>query len=159
MLGQRGPAGQFPARRAQRPLLAGGARPARRYLRDPRVRRGRAGLAVSEYLRLRRQQTAPGPAAGVRGAPLARALAKTLAVLATGLAAYLSVNAVTHPATMALRATHWASWPAEGTLRAAALLACAGSAAVLRWLLAPARPAVPPGGSGATARQPPGRPT
>jgi hypothetical protein len=98
-------------------------------------------LTASEYLRLRRRAAPPAP----RPAPpagsvalLAQAVAQTVAVLATGLVTYLSVNAVTHPATLDLQATHLAPWPAEGTLRVIALLLCACSAAVLRYLRAAA---------------------
>jgi hypothetical protein len=48
---------------------------------------------------------------------LAVAMAKTIAVLATAVVVYLSVNAVTHPATLALHLTHLAPWPAEGKVR------------------------------------------
>ena len=58
---------------------------------------------------------------------------------AAGLVVYLSVNAVTHPATLRLQATHLLSWPAEGTLRVVALLLAAVYVAVLRYLW-PARP-------------------
>lgn len=100
-------------------------------------------LATSEYLRLGRRQNA---AAGNKLAPsggqaklLAVAMSETVAVLATGLTIYLSVNAVTHPATLNVEATHLAAWPTEGTLRVTALLMCAFSITVLRYLLA-ARP-------------------
>jgi hypothetical protein len=96
-------------------------------------------LTASEYLRLRRRSAAPAPPSGRpvgSAALLAQAVARTVAVLATGLVAYLSVNAVTHPATLELHATHLAPWPAEGTLRVIALLLCACSAAALRYLRA-----------------------
>jgi hypothetical protein len=63
------------------------------------------------------------------------ATSETVAILATGLTIYLSVNAVTHPATLGIRATHLAGWPTEGTLRVSALLFCACSVMVLRYLL------------------------
>jgi hypothetical protein len=97
-------------------------------------------LAASEYLRLRRRQDAsvtPGPDwAGATMRPLALAISETVALLATGLAGYLSVNAVTHPWTLGIHATHLAAWPTEGTLRVAALLLCVGSVTVLRYLWA-----------------------
>jgi hypothetical protein len=110
-------------------------------------------LAASEYLRLRRRRDAPaqpGPAqaglalAGGPAKPLALAVSETVALLATGLAGYLSVNAVTHPWSLAIHATHLAPWPTEGTLRVAALLLCVGSVTVLRYLWAgpDTRPAV-----------------
>jgi hypothetical protein len=67
---------------------------------------------------------------------LAVAIARTVAVLATGTVIYLSVSAVTHPATLALHLTHLAPGPAEGTVRAIALLLCACAAATLRFLRA-----------------------
>jgi hypothetical protein len=99
-----------------------------------------AGFAASEYLRLlRRRDTAatpgPGPATGAAEL-LLRAISETVALLATALVVYLSVNAVTHPATLGIHATHVAAWPTEGTLRVAALLLCTCSAAALRYLAA-----------------------
>ena len=101
-------------------------------------------LLSSEYLRLRRRRRG-GPAAPAGAAPprtasgaalLAMAAAETVAILATGLFGYLSVNAVTHPATLQIQATHLLSWPAEGTLRVAALLLCVVSFGSLRYLRA-----------------------
>ncbi len=101
---------------------------------------GAAGLAVSEYLRLeRRRGTRVLPASGRRRPATelaAQAVAQTVAVMSAGLIAYLSANQVTHPATLSLQATHFARWPTEGTLRALALVACAISAALLRWVRA-----------------------
>jgi hypothetical protein len=98
------------------------------------------GFTASEYLRLlRRRDTAvkPGPGLTARTTELlALAILETVALLATGLVVYLSVNAVTHPATLGIHATHLATWPTEGTLRVAALLLCASSAAALRYLVA-----------------------
>jgi hypothetical protein len=65
---------------------------------------------------------------------LAMAAAETVAVLATGLFGYLSVNAVTHPATQQIQATHLLSWPTEGTLRVVALLLCIVSFGMVRYL-------------------------
>jgi hypothetical protein len=94
-------------------------------------------LAMSEYLRLRRRRSAPA-AASPRSldspAPFAVAIAETVAVLATGLVAYLSTNAITHPKTLMRSATHLAPWPTEGTLRVVALLGCVCSIAALRYL-------------------------
>ena len=106
-------------------------------------------LASSEYLRLRRRREAvPGPPAGP-AATLVLAAAETVAVLATGLFAYLSFNAITHPGSLVLHITHLLPWPAEGTVRVEALVLCACSAALWRylrarysWVPAPAR-AVP----------------
>jgi hypothetical protein len=115
-------------------------------------------LLSSEYLRLRRRRSAastgavppvpsagavpPVPSAGaVPPVPsaggavlLAMAAAETVAVLATGLFGYLSVNAVTHPATLQIQATHLLSWPTEGTLRVVALLLCIVSFGMVRYL-------------------------
>jgi hypothetical protein len=114
-------------------------------------------LLTSEYLRLRRRRSAASPgavpqaasagavpqAASAGAAPptapggavlLAMAAAETVAVLATGLFGYLSVNTVTHPATQQLQATHLLSWPTEGTLRVVALLLCIVSFGVVRYL-------------------------
>jgi hypothetical protein len=95
-------------------------------------------LAVSEYLRLSRRHDSPQPESADAGRVPIRlavlAAAETVALLSTVLVAYLSVNAVTHPATLALRATHLAPWPTEGTLRVMALVACVCSVSVLRWL-------------------------
>jgi hypothetical protein len=115
-------------------------------------------LCGSEYLRWRRRAAAeclPGgqrPAAGWPGAAGRRAprlsgrcpllllsASETSALLCSGLVTYLSVNEVTHPATLRLQATHLLSWPAEGTVRVVALLLAAASVAVLRYLW-PARP-------------------
>jgi len=98
------------------------------------------GFTVSEYLRLDRRR-------GIRNSPVlalqssailltVRAAAETAAIMSIGLVAYLSANQVTHPGTIDLPATHFASWPTEGTLRVLALLTCAVSTAVLRWLRA-----------------------
>jgi hypothetical protein len=93
-------------------------------------------LAASEYLRLRRRREAatgppPGPAA-----TLGLAVAETVAILGTGLFVYLSFNALTHPGSLVLHITHLLPWPAEGTVRVEALLLCACSAAVWRYLRA-----------------------
>jgi hypothetical protein len=75
---------------------------------------------------------------------MTRAISETAAIVATGLVAYVSVNSVTHPATLDLPVSHLSAWPTEGTVRAAALLLCACSIAVIRYLAigpAPARSA------------------
>ena len=76
----------------------------------------------------------PSPASAGEGSLLAMAAAETVAVLATGLFVYLSVNAVTHQFTLQIHATHLLSWPTEGTLRVAALLLCIVSFGVVRYL-------------------------
>ena len=96
-------------------------------------------LLISEYLRLRRRRRAasagavPPPLAG-EAVLLAMAAAETVAVLATGLFGYLSVNAVTHHYTLQIQATHLLSWPTEGTLRVAALSLCIVSFGMVRYL-------------------------
>jgi hypothetical protein len=94
-------------------------------------------LVVSEYLRLRRNGGRRRRTSGIRSRTyLARAVAEVIALLATGLVVYLSVNAVTHPYTLTVQATHFASWPSEGTLRVAALLLCVLSVGWLRFMSA-----------------------
>jgi hypothetical protein len=106
-----------------------------------------ASLPVSEYLRLRRRRTAAiaqsssgrqragAPLSGP-GALVVLAAAETIAVLATGLVGYLSLNAITHPQTLLLHVTHLLPWPSEGTLRVAGLLLCFGSVTAVRYLRA-----------------------
>lgn len=96
-------------------------------------------LLSSEHLRLRRRRSAASagavpPPTAPGGVLLAMAAAETVAVLATGLFGYLSVNAVTHPATQQIQATHLLSWPTEGTLRVVALLLCIVSFGMVRYL-------------------------
>jgi hypothetical protein len=119
------------------------------YWRDvPGLRTDTCGIAsffalavcfgISEYLRLcRRQDRQARPRrASSRGRTtlLAMAVSETVALLASALVVYLSLNAVTHPATLGMRATHLAGWPTEGTLRVSALFLCACAVAVLRYL-------------------------
>ena len=94
-------------------------------------------LTCSEFLRLSRRRA--GTAALDGGAPgerwpalAALAAAETVAILATGLVVYLSVNTVSHPASLDLQATHLAPWPTEGTLRVIALVLCVFSAGQVR---------------------------
>jgi hypothetical protein len=103
-------------------------------------------LATTRYLRLWRQRasartsTNPATARLVAGAVsstasiITLAVSEAVAVMATGLASYLSLNQVTHPSTLQIRATHFLSWPTEGTLRMAALLLCVCSVSVIRYL-------------------------
>lgn len=99
------------------------------------------GLAISEYLRLERRQgggvawSRPQQARGAEQLA-ALAVAETVAALSTGLVAYLSVNAITHPYTLVVQATHFVSWPTEGTLRVLALFACVASLGLTRYLRA-----------------------
>lgn len=100
-------------------------------------------LVISKYLRLRRVAgAAAGPESGPRPVPagagmwLTVAVSETAAVLSAALVVYLSVNAVTHPQTLAIQATHFAPWPTEGTLRVLALVVCAASVGALRYLRA-----------------------
>ncbi len=97
-------------------------------------------LVAGKYLRL----TRPCPPADGRqqgqteapGAALWLAIAETVAILATVLVAYLSLNAVTHPATLQVQATHFATWPTEGTLRILALAAVVVAGAERHYLRA-----------------------
>jgi hypothetical protein len=98
------------------------------------------GLAISDYLRLERRQSMSGWSVLGRLHPAmesaTHAAAQTVAVMSAGLIAYLSANQITHPETLSLQATHFTRWPTEGTLRVLALVACAVSVALLRWLRA-----------------------
>jgi hypothetical protein len=87
-----------------------------------RLYRGRAGAAASGQ----------APIGGTT-ALIVRAVAKTVAVLGTGLVVYLSVNSVTHPVTLDMPATHLVAWPTEGTLRVVAIILCAWAIGVLRY--------------------------
>ena len=103
-------------------------------------------FTTSEYLRLRRRRDGvPGRRRPSGAAALMiRAIFETVATVATGLVIYVSVNSVTHPATLDLPVSHLSARPTEGTVRVAALLLCACSIAVIRYLLigpAPARSA------------------
>jgi hypothetical protein len=104
------------------------------------------GLPTSEYLRLHRGQG--GDAAWPRQPRVrsstwlvAMASAEAVVVLSTALVAYLSVNAITHPSTLAVQATHFFAWPTEGTLRVLALFACMASVGLMRYLRASSRSA------------------
>jgi hypothetical protein len=93
-------------------------------------------LAVSETLRVYRRRGADGRAGSRQplssAASLATGVAAAVLVTSIGLVVYLSVNAVTHPATLAMQSTHFARWPTEGTLRVLALMAAVLAAAWLR---------------------------
>jgi hypothetical protein len=96
-------------------------------------------VAASEILRLwRRRSRASGK--GVRGVPVSSAMLVWTGVAAAGLVVgivlvlYLSVNAVTHPATLGLQATHLTTWPTESTLRMLALAVAALSSGWLRFV-------------------------
>jgi hypothetical protein len=93
-------------------------------------------LATSEYLRLRRRREAVPASPPDGAATMVLAAAETVAVLATGLFVYLSFNAITHPGSLLLHITHLLPWPAEGTVRVVALVLCACSVAVWRYLRA-----------------------
>jgi hypothetical protein len=97
-------------------------------------------LTVSESLRLRRRYAVavvPDKAAVADLLSTATmAVSEVIGLLATGIVIYLSVNAVTHPETLNIQATHLAPWPTEGTLRVIAILLCVCSAAFFRFLRA-----------------------
>jgi hypothetical protein len=97
-------------------------------------------LAVGKYLHLKRHY---GIYVQPEATPyfttfqsVALGVSETIAVLSTGLVVYLSVNAVTHPASLGMHATHFAPWPTEGTLRVLALLGCTSSVGVICYLRA-----------------------
>jgi len=96
-------------------------------------------LAVSKYLQLRRRSGAPAqPVARPARVLAVQAIAETAAVLSTGLVVYLSLNAVTHPATLRLQLTHLWPWPSEGTVRVIGLGICLAAVAISRYLRATA---------------------
>lgn len=85
-------------------------------------------LAVSEILRLSRRRSRGSGGGAQRARMSSGALFATgvaVAALAVGIALvlYLSVNAVTHPVTLGLQATHFVTWPTESTLRVVSLIA------------------------------------
>jgi hypothetical protein len=92
-------------------------------------------FTCSEFLRLSRitrhgsstPQTEPGPLA-----LFTLAAARATAAASATVVVYLSVNAVTHPETLEMPATHLLSWPTESTVRAAALVVTACAVAVTR---------------------------
>ena len=93
-------------------------------------------LPVSEFLRLRRPVAVlPVDAPAIHAAAVA--LARSATWLATALVGYVSLNAVTHPETLTLQATHLAPWPTEALLRVMALAVCAVAATAHRYLSAP----------------------
>jgi hypothetical protein len=92
---------------------------------------------VSKYLRLRRRNSgaiAHNPVNRPAWLQLVQAGAETAAFLATALVAYLSLNVVTHSATLRLQLTHLWPWPSEGTVRVIALGICIASVAATRYL-------------------------
>lgn len=90
-------------------------------------------LTASEYLRRSRgRPLGADEHIDRRSVIAALSVAWTVAVLGTAIVVYISVNAVTHPATLDIAATHVLSWPTEGTLRVAALVLVSCAAAVLR---------------------------
>lgn len=94
-------------------------------------------LTVSETLRVCRRRRGK-PVEGGDGVPISSVAAAVTGAAAAalvggiGLVVYLSVNTLTHPATLTIQATHFATWPTEGTLRVLALTATALAAAWLR---------------------------
>jgi hypothetical protein len=94
-------------------------------------------LTVSRYLQLGRRGDGPvEPVARSQRALALQALADTAVILGTGLVAYLSVNAVTHPETLRLQLTHLWPWPSEGTVRVIGLAVVLVAAAGRRYLRA-----------------------
>jgi hypothetical protein len=96
-------------------------------------------LVISKYLQLRRRNGPPAqPPTRPAGVLAVQAVAETAVVLSTGLVAYLSLNAVTHPYTLPLQLTHLWPWPSEGTVRVIGLGICLVSVATRRYLQAAA---------------------
>jgi polysaccharide biosynthesis protein PslG len=98
---------------------------------------GATCFTVSEYLRLCRHRD-PMPdrqRASAATGLVVRAISETMAIVATGLVIYISVNSVTHAATLGLPVSHLVASPTEGTVRVVALLLCVCSITVIRYLL------------------------
>jgi hypothetical protein len=96
-----------------------------------------ASLVLSKYLRLRRSMAgaiAQSPVNRPVWVHVVQAVTETAAVLATAVVAYLSLNVVTHSATLRLQLTHLWPWPSEGTVRVIALGICLASVAATRYL-------------------------
>jgi hypothetical protein len=94
-------------------------------------------LVASKYLSFRRARTSStGQHSIDRPAYVLaiQAVSETAAVLATAVVAYLSLNVVTHSATLRLQLTHLLPGPSEGTVRVIALGICAASVAATRYL-------------------------
>ena len=92
-------------------------------------------FGLSEFLRLTRNTNRRSPQTTRSAGPvflITLAAGRALVVASSALVAYLSVNAITHPQTLALPATHLLSWPTEGTLRVVALIVTAFAVAVVR---------------------------
>jgi hypothetical protein len=96
-------------------------------------------ICVSEYFRLSRialtrhhDAVTEPPSRTLH--QFALAAARALAFASSTLVVYLSINSVTHPQTLLIQATHFLSWPTEGTLRVVALIATACAVAVARTL-------------------------
>lgn len=89
-------------------------------------------LMQSEYLRLTRPARRHSAPQDSRLLRIVAAGARALVVAGTVLVVYLSLNVVTHPQSLNLHATHFVSWPTEGTLRVVALVVVAGAVAVAR---------------------------
>jgi hypothetical protein len=98
------------------------------------------GLATSSYLRRSYVVTRGSATAGRAPGTISlftTVVARSLAAAGTTLVAYISINAVTHPITLGLPATHLLSWPTEGTLRAVSLIVVAFAVAIDRALREP----------------------
>ena len=96
---------------------------------------GTLSFIQAEFLRLTRVIRDTSPVAQPDPRPVSIvvvAMARAIVAASSVLVVYLSVNAVTHPNTLLLPATHRLSWPTEGTLRVAALIVSAFSVAVAR---------------------------
>jgi len=95
-------------------------------------------LTASKYLQLSRGDGPVEPTARSPRVLAVQAVAETAVILSTGLVAYLSLNAVTHPVTLQMQLTHLLPWPSEGTVRVIALGICLAAVATRRYLRATA---------------------
>jgi hypothetical protein len=98
------------------------------------------GLACSWFLRrvfeVNFQSATVGCAPGTIRL-LFTVVARTLVVAGTTLVIYISINAVTHPFTLGMQATHLLSWPTEGLLRVISVIVVAFAVAIDRSLREP----------------------
>lgn len=98
------------------------------------------GLAASRYLRRSYVVTLRSANAGRTPGTISLltiVVARSLVAAGTTLVVYISINAVTHPMTLGLPATHLLSWPTEGTLRAVSLIVVTFAVAIDRALRDP----------------------
>ena len=100
------------------------------------------GLAASGFLRHTYRVTLRSATVGRSPGSIRlfiTVVARALVAAGTTLVVYISINAVTHPVTLGLQATHLLSWPTEGSLRAISLIVVAFAVAIDRSLRHPER--------------------